>query len=138
MCSVCGRAGPDYERFRARRFEFVSLWGIKVFWVYALRRVNGPSCGVWVEQMPWAAGKHRLTEAYPWFLARWARRLSWKEVAEVFYPSWDSVFRSVERAVEWGRARVDLDGVQSIGIDEIAWQRGHQYLTLVYPIDTSR
>ena len=35
-----------------------------------------------MERLPWAAGKHRLTEAYAWFLARWARRLSWKEVAE--------------------------------------------------------
>ena len=27
------------------------------------------------------------------------------------------------------------DFVQAIGIDEIAWQRGHKYLTLVYQID---
>ncbi|WP_419610838.1 hypothetical protein, partial [Thiolapillus sp.] len=40
-----------------------------------------------VEQMPWAMGKRPLTRAYGWFLASWARRLSWKETAEVFRTS---------------------------------------------------
>ena len=80
-----------------------------------------------------------VTEAYVWFLAHWARRLSWKEEgATVFHTSWDRVFRAVERAVEWGRAHQDLGAIQSIGIDEIAWSRGHRYLTLVYQIDPHR
>jgi transposase len=134
-CSGCGCPGPGYDRLPTRRFEFVPLWGIQVFLVYAPRRVNCPGCGVRVEHLPWASGKNRLTQAYAWFLARWARRLSWKEVAGVFRASWESVFRSVEMAVEWGRAHQNLSGVEAIGIDEIAWKKGHQYLTLVYQID---
>jgi transposase len=38
-------------------------------------------------------------------------------------------------AVAWGRAHRDLSGIEAIGIDEIQWQRGHNYLTLVYQID---
>jgi transposase len=30
----------------------------------------------------------------------------------------------------------DLTGITAIGVDEILWQRGHKYLTLVYQIDT--
>lgn len=135
ICSGCGRHGPGYDRLGTRRFEFVPLWGIKVFLVYAPRRVACRSCGVRVEQMPWASGKSPLTQAYAWFLARWARRLSWKETARIFCTSWDSVFRSVEMAVEWGRAHQDLSGVRAIGIDEIAWRKSHKYLTLVYQID---
>jgi transposase len=111
------------------------MWGIKVFFRYAPRRVDCPSCGIRVERMPWSEGKHRLTETYAWFLAGWARRLSWKEVAEAFRTSWDHVFCSVEMAVTWGRAHRDLSGIEAIGIDEIQWQRGHRYLTLVYQID---
>lgn len=135
VCSSCERPGPGYDRLASRRFEFVPLWGIKVFLVYAPRRIDCRDCGVRVERLPWASGKHRLTDAYAWFLARWARRLSWQEVAEVFSSSWDSVFRSVALAVHWGRAHADYAGVEAIGIDEIAWQRGHRFLTLVYQID---
>lgn len=135
ICSGCGRDRPGYDRLARRCFEFVPLWGMKVFLVYAPRRVDCPQCGVKVERMPWAAGKHPLTTAYAWFLAAWAKRLSWKEVAEVFHTSWDAVFGAVEMAVAWGRAHLDLSGIQSIGLDEIAWQKGHRYLTLVYQID---
>ncbi|WP_419598520.1 hypothetical protein [Thiolapillus sp.] len=98
VCSGCGHHRPGYDRLAKRRFEFVPLWGIKVFLVYAPCRVECPSCGIRVEQMPWAMGKRPLTRAYGWFLASWARRLSWKETAEVFRTSWESVFRSVEMA----------------------------------------
>ena len=85
--------------------------------------------------LPWVADKRPLTTTYAWFLAAWAKRLSWKEVAEAFHMSWDAVFGAVEMAVAWGRAHVDLSGIQSLGIDEMAWGRGHRYLTLVYQID---
>lgn len=135
LCSGCGRRRAGYDRLPLRRFEFVPLWGMKVFWLYAPRRVHCPWCGIKVEHLPWVAGKRPLTTTYAWFLAAWAKRLSWKEVAEAFHMSWDAVFGAVEMAVAWGRAHVDLSGIQSLGIDEIAWGRGHRYLTLVYQID---
>jgi transposase len=135
MCVGCQRRRPGYDTLPVRRFEFIPMWGIKVFFIYAPRRVSCPDCGIRVERMPWATGKHQLTETYAWFLAGWARRLSWKEVAEAFRTTWDHVFCSVEMAVAWGRVHQDLSGIEAIGVDEIAWQRGHNYLTLVYQID---
>ncbi len=84
--------------------------------------------------VPWSDGKNRLTTTYRWFLASWARRLSWGEVGSIFRTSWDSVCRAVEHAVEWGLAHRDLSQVTAVGIDEVAWQRGHTYMTLLYDI----
>ncbi|MCI0355595.1 MAG: ISL3 family transposase [Acidobacteria bacterium] len=135
VCSGCGRVRPGYDRLPERRYQFVPLWGILVFFVYAPRRVDCRSCGVKVEQLPWCEGKHRLTTSYRWFLARWAKRMSWSEVAAAFHTSWDNVFRSVKYAVSWGLKRRDLKRIKAIGVDEIQWQRGHHYLTLVYQIE---
>ena len=135
ICSGCGRPGPGYDRLPERRFEFVPLWQIAVFFVYAMRRVDCPRCGVTVERVPWAEGKHTMTTTFRWFLARWAKRLSWQEVAGIFQVSWEDVFRSVKYAVSWGLAHRDLSGIEAIGVDEIQWQRGHHYLTLVYQIE---
>jgi transposase len=134
VCSGCGRKGPGYDRLPSRRFEYVPLWGITVYFLYAMRRVDCPQCGVTVERVPWAEGKQTLTTTFRWFLARWAKRLSWQEVAEVFSVSWEDVFRAVKHAVSWGLAHRDLSGIEAIGVDEIQWQRGHHYLTLVYQI----
>jgi transposase len=135
ICSGCGQVRPGYDRSPVRRFEYVPLWGIPVFFLYAMRRVKCPDCGVKVEQVPWGDGKCALTTRYRWFLARWAKRLSWKEVAEVFGATWDSVFRAVKHAVFWGLVHRDTSGIEAIGVDEIQWSRGHKYLTLVYQID---
>jgi hypothetical protein len=64
ICSGCGRPGPGYDRLPERRFEFVPLWGMTVYFLYALRRVDCPSCGVTVERVPWARGKCHLTISY--------------------------------------------------------------------------
>lgn len=137
-CSGCKREGPGYDRLEPRRFEFVPLWGILVFFVYARRRVECGQCGVRVEEVPWAEGKCTLTTTYRWFLAGWAKRMSWSDVAAAFRTTWENVFRSVERAVAWGREHLDLDGVESLGVDEIYWSRREKYLTLVYQLDEGR
>jgi transposase len=134
FCSGCGRPGPAYDRLEERRFEYVPIWGILVFLAYRMRRVDCTRCGVTVEMVPWCDGKNQLTTTYRWYLASWARRLSWSEVGSIFRTSWDSVCRAVEHAVEWGLAHRDLSRVTALGVDEIAWARGHTYLTLVYDI----
>lgn len=140
ICSECGSPGSGYDTLSVRRFEFVPLWGIAVFFLYAMRRVNCSACGVKVERVPWAVGKNHLTTTYAWFLSHWARRLSWQDVAVVFQTSWDNVFRSVKMAVAWGLEHRDLDDITAIGIDEIAWLRkvSDKFLTLVYQIDNGR
>lgn len=135
ICSGCNRKGPGYDRLEERPFEFVPLWGILVFFLYAMRRVDCRECGVKVETVPWASGKSTLTKAYAYFLAAWAKRMSWSEVAFAFKTSWESVFRSVEMVVEWGLKHRCLDGIKAIGVDEVLWQRGYKFLTVVYQID---
>jgi transposase len=135
ICADCGRPGPGYDRLPERRFEFVPLWGIAVCFVYAMRRVDCPTCGVTVERVPWAEGKCHLTTSYRWFLAGWAKYLSWQEVADRFRTNWRNVFESVKHAVSWGLEHRNLGGIEAIGVDEIQWQRGHRYLTLVYQIE---
>ena len=135
ICSGCRRPGPGYDRRDPRMFEFVPLWGIAVFFMYMMRRVNCRRCGVKVEAVPWADGKQTLTRTYMQFLAGWAKRMSWKEVAEVFHTSWEKVYRSVEWIVEWGLAHRDLSEVSAIGVDELLWHKGQRYITVVYQID---
>jgi transposase len=136
ICAGCGRRGPGYDTLPMRRFAFVPLWGLAVCLLYARRRVDCPRCGVTAERLPWAEGKHHLTTAYAVFLARWARRLSWREVAGIFRTSWDSVFRAVAGVVEYGLQHRDLSGITAIGVDEVQFRKGQRYLTVVYQIDS--
>jgi len=135
ICSFCHKSASLYDRLSLRRFEFVPLWGYRVFFLYRMRRVDCNLCGVTVEEVPWASGKHALTKAHMKFLADWAKKLSWQETAISFKTSWQKVFTAVKHVVEYGLKYRDLSNVRSIGIDEIAIQKGHKYLTVVYQID---
>ncbi len=135
VCSGCDRPARGYDQLVQRRFEFIPVWGYAVQLLYTMRRVQCPRCGIKVEQVPWATGKHTLTRAYMLYLAHWARKLSWKETALSFRTSWEKVCHAVEYVVHWGLEHRDISSLKAIGVDEIAYGRGHQYLTLVYQIE---
>ncbi|MCL5269132.1 MAG: ISL3 family transposase [bacterium] len=136
--SGCGTRAAGYDRLPERRYEFIPFWGILVFLVYAPRRVACPQCGIKVERLPWTEGKSPITTRYAWFLADWAKLLAWSVVAARFRTSWHTVAGAVEGAVAWGRERLDLSGITAIGVDEIAWRKGHVYATVVYQINEGR
>jgi transposase len=138
-CSACLQPAPGYDRLPERWWLFVPLWGITTWFRYAPRRVQCAEHGVVVEHIPWTEGKRPITTAMMGFLARWARHLSWRQTARSFQTSWEAVYRSVGWFVQWGLAHRQLQGVQSIGIDEIHWGKGKRadnFLTVIYQIDS--
>jgi transposase len=135
LCSGCEQAGGVYDHLPERAFAFVPIWGFAVSLLYALRRVNCARCGITVERVPWATGKERQTTAFACYLAEWARDLSWKRVGERFKTSWYQVRSAVAYVVEYGKENRVVRGVKALGVDEIAWSKGHRYLSMVYQLD---
>jgi len=76
ICSKCGKPAPGYDQLPERRFEFVPLWQIAIYFVYAMRRVDCPTCGVKVEQVPWCDGKDRTTKTFLRFFRMLGKRRS--------------------------------------------------------------
>ena len=60
-----------------------------------------------VEMVPWCDGKNQLTTTYRWYLATWAKRLSWSEVASSSAPP---------GTVSAGQWSTPLNGAWCIGI----------------------
>jgi transposase len=137
ICSGCQKRRPGYDHMPSpREFDFIPIWSIPVTFSYTMRRVDCPTCGIKVETVPWAQGKHSCCDVFRHFLASWARRLSWKETASCFLTNWDNVCRSVKWVVDFGLKHRDLEGINAIGVDEVTYSKGHRYMTLVYQIDT--
>jgi transposase len=135
-CGICGKPGPTYDTAKEPRFfEFIPLWGFAVFIIYRMRRIHCPTCGIKTERVPWAEGKNQCCNVYRIFLSRWARRLSWTEVAKIFGTTWGVVWRSIRWVVDYGLANRNLEDIKSLGIDEVTIWKGHKYLTVVYQID---
>jgi transposase len=138
VCSRCLKPAPGYDQLASRQWQYLPLWHCAVVVHYAPRRVQCPSCGIKVEAMKWAAGKSPYTVPLMHVLARWARRISWKETACIFKVSWDAVYRSVAWLVSYGLIHRQLEDVSAIGVDELHWGKGKgsaNFVTLIYQIN---
>ncbi len=132
-CGECQKPAPGYDSLKQRTFLFVPLWGYSVKFLYTPRRVACPEHGVVVEYMPWALGKSPVTKAFGIFLAHWAKKLDWKDVANTFRVSWDAVFSAVEYVVDYGLNNRVLTGIKHLGLDEIHFKK-MKYVTMIYDI----
>lgn len=137
-CSGCGSRARRYDQLSERRWRHVPLWGIPVTLVYRPRRVSCPHCGIKVEQVPWAEGKHQLTTPLVIHLATWSRLLSLEVVAKLFGVSWATVGAAVRQAVAYGLAHRHPVGALFIGIDEVSRGKRHIYQTVVYDLSEKR
>jgi transposase len=134
-CSCCRRPAPGYDLAPSlRRWQFISLWGLLIFFLYRPRRVQCRRCGVRVELLPWATGKLRLCDALRVFLAQWARLLSWQDVAVRFQVSWAEVYGAVKWVVRYGLRHRDRSGITALGVDEVCVAKG-KFWSVVYQID---
>lgn len=136
QCSGCQRHCWTYDHLDTRVWIMPPLWIFSMALIYTMRRVDCPACGVVVEKVPWATGKHSLCDGFRLFRAHWARKLSWEEVALSFRVSWADVYASVQWVVEYGLQHRVLENIQALGIDEISVRVGRGFWTLIYQIDT--
>lgn len=135
LCSHCEKVCPGYDHLPGRQFAFVPLWNIPVWFRYRPRRVECETHGIVVEKIPWGDGKRHLTVAHALFLADWAKRLSILEVARRFRATWEQVRSAIGMVVEYGLKHRNLEGIESIGVDEMAIGKGQDYMTAVYQLD---
>lgn len=134
----CGAVAPRYDRSR-RRWRHVDAAGSKLWLEYNIARVSCPTCArVRTEQVPWARPSARFTSDLEDVIAWLCQRTDKTTVTRLLRVSWAAVQDVVERVVGDHLIDARLDGVLRLGVDEISYKRGHQYLTIVADQDTGK
>ena len=142
-CGVCQRRSPGYDRGRAgagpRRWRGLDMGTIRVFLEAEMIRVRCPVHGVVAMAVPWARHGSWHTRDFEDTVGWLATATSKTTITELMRIGWRAVGGIVTRIQTEIDARVDrLEGLRRIGIDEIAYKRGHKYLTVVVDHDTGR
>jgi transposase len=88
--------------------------------------------------MPWAEQRSRFTLLFERLAIDWLGAASQKAVAKHLKLSWDEIHGIMNRAVERGLARREAEPLKYIGVDEKAFRKGHNYLTIVNDLERSR
>jgi transposase len=139
-CGRCGRRAPGYDRGEGRRrWRSTDLGGVTAFLEADAPRVDCPVHGPTVIQVPWARHGAGHTRAFDDTVAWLAVQCSKTAVTELMRVAWRTVGSILTRVTADIDASVDrLAGLSRIGIDEIAYKRGHRYLTVVVDHDRRR
>lgn len=139
-CGKCGLRAPGYDEGEGRRrWRTLDLGVLKAYLEAEAPRVACPEHGVTVIQVPWARHDARFTYEFEQQVAWLAVNTSKSAVKELMRIAWASVGRIIERVSAAAKQRIDpLEGLVRIGIDEVAYRKGHCYLTVIVDHDTGR
>ncbi len=135
-CPVCQRRCPGYDQGEGRRrWRALDLGVTRAFLEADAPGVACPHHGVVVAGVPWARHGAGFTRALEDTCAWLAVHTSRSAVGELLRVAW----RTVGRVAAEQAAKVDrLAGLRRIGVDEIAYKKGHRYLTVVACHDSGR
>jgi transposase len=107
----------------------VGVWRLEVR--ARLRRLRCPEHGVRVEGVPFARDGARFTRDFENLVAWLATKADKTATCRLLRIDWHTIGRIIERV---GGELIDGDRLSDlfeISIDEVAWRKGHRYLTLV-------
>ncbi|MQB02006.1 MAG: hypothetical protein GEU78_17380 [Actinobacteria bacterium] len=96
-----------------------------------LRRLACPTHGVRTEGVPFARTGSDFTADFEDLVGFLATTTDKTAVCRLVRIDWDTVGRIISRVMDTGLDPGRLEGLFQIGVDEVAWRKGHRYLTLV-------
>lgn len=129
-CPACGQACPGYDK-RERRWRHLDTCQYRTVLIAEVPRVECAEHGVKQVALPWAEPGGRFTALFEALVIDWLREASIAAVSRQLHLSWKEVDTILQRAVDRGLARRELQPPAHVAVDEVSQRRGHHYLTIV-------
>ena len=132
-CPVCGfTTRPRYDtRPVVSSWRHLRLGTHRLVVRARLRRLACPEHGVRVEGVDFARPGARFTRDFEQLVAWLAVKMDKDALRRLVGIDWDTVGRICDRVVADELDPGRLDGLFTIGVDEVSWKRHHNYMTLI-------
>lgn len=131
ICSGCGRATMAIHDLEERRVRDLPVFEEPVELIVPRVRVACPACGPKLERLSWLDAYCRVTHRLAESVARLCKVATIRHVARWYGLDWKTVKELDRASLERELGPVDLDGIEVIGMDEFAIQKGHRYATVI-------
>lgn len=129
-CPTCGRASPGYD-CRRRRWRHLDTCQYKTILVAEVPRVKCDEHGVVTVSVPWAEPGSGYTSLFEALVIDWLKEASTLAVSRLMRLSWNAIDGIMRRAVDRGLSRREQVCVAHLSVDETAFKRRHNYVTIV-------
>jgi transposase len=129
-CPKCGASCPGYDK-RRRQWRHLDTCQLKTLLVADLPRVQCAEHGVVSVHVPWSEPGSGFTALYEALVIDWLKEASTQAVSRQLSLSWNAIDGIMQRAVNRGLARRQVESPKRIGVDETSFRKGHDYVTIV-------
>lgn len=129
-CPICGRVSPGYDS-RTRRWRHLDTCQYKTILVAEVPRVKCNDHGVVTVSVPWAEPGSGFTSLFEALVIDWLKEASISAVSRLMNLSWNAIDGIMQRAVKRGLSRREAITVTQLGVDETAFKKRHDYVTIV-------
>lgn len=130
QCPECGKAAEIHDT-KERRWRHLDTCQYRTILVAKVPRVKCSEHGVKQIKVPWSEPGSRFTAMYEALVIDWIKESNISGVARVMGLTWDQVDGIMQRAVSRGLERREKEIPENIGVDEKAFRKGHEYVTVV-------
>jgi len=138
-CPHCGRRGRMvWQAAAPRRWEDLTLMGLKVLFWYTPREILCPTHARVQESIPWADAYSRISYRLEWRLCALCQIMTQKAAAEILGMAPSTLSDLLHRIIHRVRDDHKIRGVTTLGVDEISFCKGRKFATLVYDLDRAR
>ena len=129
-CGLCGKVSPGYDT-RPRRWRHLDTCQYKTIISAEVPRVKCKAHGVITVSVPWAEKGSHFTALFEALIIDWLKEASTQAVSRQLKLSWNAIDGIMKRAVKRGLARREAVSPTKIGVDETAFKKRHDYVTIV-------
>jgi transposase len=133
-CPICAQSTKRYDH-RTRVLRYLDTCQYETFLEVMVPRIKCKKDGVQQIEIPFAEKHSRFTSRFESAIIVWLQDSPTSTVARNFKLSWDEVDGIMQRAVQRGLTRQKKRVVRNIGVDETAYQKRHEYVTVILDKD---
>jgi transposase len=134
-CPHCAKPSPGYDS-RERRWRHLDTCQFKTILVADIPRVSCEEHGVVTTTVPWSEPGSGFTALFEALVIDWLKEASISAVSRLMGLSWNAVDGIMQRAVKRGLSRRRQRNVAHLGVDETAFKKRHDYVTIVSDQDS--
>lgn len=137
-CPQCGKRCTRFEETHTRFARDLDAWGSKTFLIFPQRRIQC-KCGYrGMEKLEFIDPYCRCTKRMEEYVFMLCKIMTVYDAAELVKLSWHTVKNIDKKHINKLTVGLAQANPLRIGVDEVAYQKGHNYLTIVRDIDLGK
>lgn len=137
-CPVCGKKLRWVEQAYQRCIRDLDVSGKHCFLRFLQYKIRCP-CGYrGIEQLEFVDKYSRYSNVFEEYVARLCGLMSVKDVSGLMGVNWKAVKQIDKKYLAKNKVGLEYANPTRIGVDEVSYQKGHKYLSVVRDVDKRR